>query len=405
MDKIIKIAVIGGGASGLMAAIAAKDEHTAVTVYEKEKRVGRKILATGNGRCNMTNINASELDYHGSDVSFMRDVIDKFWVGDTLLFFQSLGVVWKEEDGGKVYPYSDTASAVLDVLRRETELKGVEILCERAVKNIVKKGKNFTVTDSSGVKLNYDKVIVATGGKAGSQLGSDGSGYALLKSFGHKITSVYPSLVQIKTETETVKKLKGIKVNATVSLGDKSKTGELLFTEYGISGPPVFWLSSYLYDNKEVAIDIMPEYTYSEIYDMLKKRVNVLADIALEDFFVGMLNKRVSQAFLKHAGIEPLSRKASSLSDKELKTIVSVIKGMKLKICGTSSWNNAQVTKGGALVSEFNSETMQSKLVKGLYACGELLDIDGDCGGYNLQWAWSSGYVAGCSASGKEVIT
>ena len=140
MDRLLKIAVIGGGASGLMSAIAAKDKNTAVTVYEKEKRVGRKILATGNGRCNMTNINASESDYHGSDVSYMRDVIDKFWVGDTLRLFESLGIVWKEEDNGKVYPYSDTASSVLDVLRRETETKGVEILCERAVKSIVKKG-------------------------------------------------------------------------------------------------------------------------------------------------------------------------------------------------------------------------------------------------------------------------
>ena len=243
-----------------------------------------------------------------------------------------------------------------------------------------------------------DKVIIATGGKAGSTLGSDGSGYALLKGFGHKITEVSPSLVQIKTETEFVRKLKGIKVNAKVTLGQKTQTGELLFADYGISGPPVFWLSSYLGKNEEIAIDFMPEYDYETVYGMICTRCAYLYDLPLEEFFVGMLNKRVSQAILKYAGIEPLSRPAHTLSEKEIRNITTAIKELKLKIEGTASWNNAQVTKGGAVVSQFDSVTMQSKLVKGLYACGEILDIDGDCGGYNLQWAWSSGYLAGISA-------
>ncbi len=394
----MEIAIIGGGASGLFAAIAAKNENTSVTIYEKEKRVGRKILATGNGRCNMTNISAAEADYHGGDTAFMRGAINRFWVRETLDFFSEIGVLWKEEEEGKVYPYSDTASSVLDVLRRKVDEAGVKTECEFAVKSIGKNKDGFVITDSLGNHRKCDKVIIATGGKAGSSLGSDGSGYELLKSFGHKITAVSPSLVQIKTETDFVRKLKGIKVNAKVTLGCKEKTGELLFADYGISGPPVFWLSSYLGQNKEVVIDFMPEYAFKDVYEMICTRCAYLYDLPLEEFFVGMLNKRVSQALLKCAGIEPLSRLAHTLSEKEIKNITTAIKGLKLKIEGTSSWNNAQVTKGGADVSQFDSVTMQSKLVKGLYACGEILDIDGDCGGYNLQWAWSSGYLAGISA-------
>ncbi len=206
--------------------------------------------------------------------------------------------------------------------------------------------------------------------------------------------------MQIKTETETVRKLKGIKVWAKATLGKKTQTGEVLFTDYGISGPPVFWLSSYIANEKEIVIDIMPEYSFNDVYEMISNRCKKLPQVPLEEFFAGMLNKRVSQALLKHIGIEPLSRLAKTLSAKEIKLIASVIKGLKLKIEGTASWNNAQVTKGGADVFQFEPDTMQSKLVRGLYACGEVLDIDGDCGGYNLQWAWSSGYIAGSSAAG-----
>ena len=403
MSNKLNIAVIGGGASGLFAAISAKNENTDVTIYEKEKRVGRKILATGNGRCNMTNTTASYNDYHSLDIKFIYPTIERFWVDQTLDFFENIGILWKEEDEGKVYPYSDTASAVLDVLRQKLEKSGVITECEFGVKKIKKQNNQFIIEDKNGNRKRADRVIIATGGMAGAQLGSDGSGYKILEGFGHKITKLYPSLVQIRTQTDTVKKLKGIKVNAKVSVGDKEKTGEVLFTDYGISGPPVFWLSSYIEGEKEIALDIMPEYSYTDISDMITKRVNTLGDIPLEDFFVGMLNKRVSQALLKHIGVEPLSRLASSLSRKEIQAISSIIKNFKLQIKGTSTWNNAQVTKGGADVSQFNADTMESRLVKGLYCCGEVLDVDGDCGGYNLQWAWSSGYIAGIYASGREM--
>ncbi len=395
----MKIAIIGGGASGLMAAIAAKTDATSVTVYEKEKRVGRKILATGNGRCNLTNTGADIKDYHSGNINFLKGAKNRFWVEETLSFFDELGLVCKEEEEGKVYPYSDTASSVLDVLRYKADSLGVDTVCDFAVRSVEKTSDGFKITGRNGDTHNFDRVIIATGGMAGASLGSDGSGYDLLRSFGHRITPLIPSLVQIKTETETVRKLKGIKVQAKVTIGNKSRTGELLFTDYGISGPPVFSLSSYLGGNKEVVIDIMPDYSYDDIYNMLCMRCGQFYDTPLEDFFTGMLNKRVGMAILKYSGIAPLSRSAATLTDEELKAVAESIKGLRLKITGTASWNSAQVTKGGADVNEFDSATMMSKRVKGLYACGEVLDIDGDCGGYNLQWAWSSGYIAGKNAT------
>ena len=398
----MKIGIIGGGASGLFAAIAAKKTDADVIIFEKEKRVGRKILATGNGRCNMTNINACYENYHSENIGFIRGAVNRFWVDDTLKAFEEMGILWKEEENGKIYPYSDTASSVLDVLRRQTDNLKVRTECEYKVDRIIKNKRGFTIKSEDGREEVCDRVIIATGGKAGSTLGSDGSGYELLKNFGHKVTALKPSLVQIKTETEFVRKLKGIKVQAVVTLGNRKEKGELLFTDYGISGPPVFSLSSYLDKNKEIVIDLMPEYSEEDLYDIICTRCAFLHNVPLEEFPVGMMNKRVGQAVLKKAGIEPLSRLAGTLSEKEIKSFIKEIKHLTLKITGTASWNTAQVTKGGVKVNEFDSATMESKLVSGLFACGEVLDIDGDCGGYNLQWAWSSGHIAGINASRKE---
>lgn len=394
-----KIAVIGGGASGLMAAIFAAMSGGDVTVYESGARVGRKILATGNGRCNMTNINADIDNYHGNNAKFIMGARNRFWVNETLDFFKSLGVLTKVEEKGKVYPYSDQASAVLDTLRFKAEEENVKIVTGFDVKSIRKTNGTFNILSYGGQSANADRVIIATGGKAAPDLGSKGAGYDILSSFGHTITELKPSLVQIKTETDTVRKLKGIKLMANVSIGKRTEYDEVLFTEYGLSGPAVFSLSSYLDSAQTVTLDIMPEYTRDEIYIMLTERIAMRQKIRLEDFFVGMLNKRVGQALTKLAGAEPLSRYAVTLSDKEINNICDIIKHWTFKITGTMSWNNAQTTRGGARTDEFDPITMQSKLVEGLYAVGEVLDIDGDCGGYNLQWAWSSGALAGRAAA------
>ncbi len=394
------IAVIGGGASGLTAAIAAaKSGKYSVTVYEGGERLGRKILATGNGRCNMTNINADTRFYHGKDPKFILGAKHKFWVDETIDFFEELGVVVNVEEDGKVYPYSNQASAVLDVLRfKIDDTENIKIVLPFEVKTVEKRGERFLITSFDGREETADKVIVATGGKAAPAFGSKGVGHDILKSFGHEITALKPSLVQIKTETDVVKKLKGIKLDANVTLGSASEYGEVLFTEYGLSGPAVFSLSSRLDGAKTISLDIMSRYDRDELSKKLILRIAKRPKITLDNFFVGMFHKRVGQAVLKCAGVEPLSRYAVTLSEKEIARVCNIIKKWDFRVTGTMSWNNAQVTKGGAVTSEFNPNTMESKKVKNLYAVGEVLDIDGDCGGYNLQWAWSSGYLAGADA-------
>lgn len=393
------VAVIGGGAAGITAAISAAMHGASVTVYESGDRIGRKILATGNGRCNMTNINAGTEHYHGADAKFIEGAKARFWIEETLNFFSELGVLSKTDTEGRVYPYSDQASAVLDVLRFKMDVLGVNVVYSFEVKSVENKSGCFCITSYDGRSGSADKVIVATGGKAAPDLGSKGMGYELLKSFGHTISDLRPSLVQIKTEADIVRKLKGIRLNAAVSIDGHSEQGEILFTDYGLSGIAVFSTTAYLENQKTIALDLMSQYTEHQLYDMICRRVLQNPDIALENFLVGMLNKRVAQVILKQIGIAPLSRKAVTLSGDEIKRLCGIIKCWEFKIEGTMSWNNAQVTKGGALTCEFDNSTMQSKKQRGLYAAGEILDIDGDCGGYNLQWAWSSGYLAGKSSA------
>lgn len=397
------IGIIGGGASGMAAAITAARIGAKVTVFERGDRVGKKILATGNGRCNMTNINADETHYFGKDKRFVRGALMRFNVDFTLDFFKQLGIVTKTEDEGKVYPYSSQASSVLDVLRFEMERLGVEVITGFEVKDIKIVKNGFEVISYSGEKRKCDKVILAAGGKASPQLGSNGSGYELAKKLGHTVTPLFPALVQIKTQTDFVKPLKGIKTDAKIIIEKNSKQcrceyGELLFTEYGISGPPVFKASVEVCGEKNafVIIDFMPEYSVDEVEKLLKSRKN--GAVTLENYLVGMLNKRLGQTLLKHINIAPLSRKSDSLSNEEIKSIARAIKSLRLKIEGTMSWNNAQSTMGGVNVKEISPSTMESKIVKGLYITGELLDVCGDCGGYNLQWAWSSGMAAGTDA-------
>lgn len=395
----MKVGIIGAGAAGLAAAISAAEEGAEVSVYESGSRCGRKILATGNGRCNMTNINADLENYHGTDPGFIRGAMKRFWVRETLEFFEELGIVPKVEDKGKVYPNSDQASSVLDVLRMRIESDGVTLVTDFNVSCVKKKNNGFEIHSFDGKRAYADRVIIAAGGKAAPNLGSSGMGYELLKAFGHTITELRPSLVQMRTAGDTAKKLKGIKFEGSAKMGENKEDGEILFTEYGLSGPPIFSLSSRYDTQRYIYLDLMPSYSEDDILNMLYMRIARNPDVSLENFFVGMINKKVGQVLLKDMGIAPLSRKSASLSDKEIKACVNCLKNWGFEITGTQSWNNAQVTKGGALTKDFNPITMESKLVKGLYAAGEVLDIDGDCGGYNLQWAWSSGIIAGRAAA------
>ncbi len=382
------VAVIGGGASGILAAIFAARSGAAVTILEKNPRIGKKILATGNGRCNFTNVNACTDDYNSD---FVQYALEKFTPADVIDFFEELGLLSREEAEGRVYPLSGQGAAVLDVLRLELSRLSVKIVAEFDVEKIEKKGDLFEIT-SKNQTVKADKVIVATGGMASPKSGSDGKGYELLKRFGHKTTKLIPSLVQLKTE----KSVGGVRAYGKVTIENGiCETGEIQFNNYGISGIPVFSIAKYVKKGESVFLDLLPDYTEEEVFGVLKKRPKQ----TMESYLIGILNKALGQFLLKECGISPLSKMSDDLRDDEIMRIAKKIKCWRFDVTGTMPWENAQVTSGGIELSEIDEKTMESKLIKGLYVTGELLDIDGPCGGYNLHWAWASGKLAGSEAA------
>ncbi|AKL96803.1 flavoprotein [Clostridium aceticum] len=406
MTKQLHVLVIGGGAAGLTAAIAAARNGASVTILEKMDRVGKKILATGNGRCNLTNMNMDLKFFHGKNVRFAQGILNSFDVEQTLNFFEYLGIASKVEEGGKVYPMSDQASSILDVLRYELQQLGVKEYCNAEVIKIQKNHKGFTVVLKDKSTVEGDKVILATGGKASPQLGSDGEGYILAKELGHRLIDVFPALVQVKLKAPFLKALKGVKFigEASLVVGEKKlrkEAGEILFTDYGISGPPILQLSrigAEALNNKEkvyITLDMFPHLQQEEVMELLQMRLAYQSEKSLDFSFIGLLNKRLIPVVLREVGMKDLQKKCGQVSQGEMKNMVKIFKEWKIEVTDTQSWRNAQTTAGGIDVSEIDGKTMQSKLVPGIYFAGELVDIDGDCGGFNLQWAWSSGYIAG----------
>jgi predicted Rossmann fold flavoprotein len=405
---IYDIAIIGGGAAGMIAAIAALRRNPLVkaVILERMDRPGKKLLATGNGRCNYTNACVKTSNYHGTDPGFVSRALNSFTSEDAVSFFRELGVFPRVEDDGKIFPYSGTASSVLDALRFELEKLGAVILTGFYTVKIIKAAKGYIISDKSGQDIQAGKVIAAAGGRASPSLGSDGSGYDLLASLGHHRTELSPAITQIKTEGGDVKPLQGIKFFGNASAVYHEKTlstlyGEVLFTSFGLSGPPIFQLSSKVAENKcdSVSLDLMPDFSSEQVFDILCERYKMLYHLTMENYFTGLINKRIGNLISRRAGIDKLSLPVLELNNDLLTKMSFLIKDLRFKVAGLNGWDNAQVTAGGILTSEFDSETMESLLNPGLYAVGEILDIFGDCGGFNLQWAWSSGYAAGISAA------
>ena len=412
--KNLDIAVIGGGAAGFASAICAAktDKSLKVAILEKAQRVGRKILATGNGRCNISNKYISMDRYHGENPAFAETALVKYDFDKTMEFFKSIGVLPTELEEGKVYPMSLQAASVVDMLRIEAQRQGIAEVVDYEVADIKSVGGRFEIKSSSGQIAKAKKVIICTGGKAAPELGTDGSAYKLVTSLGHKLTSLFPALVQLKCNPVRVRALKGVKLMGTATLVKDNKTiqkeyGEVMFTDYGLSGPPIFQLSRKTGEllnkgnkNIKIKVDLTPEYSFMEIEDILFQRRKDLCDVAAENFLNGMLNKQIARQILKESDETlKLNVPSKTISDKALKTLAGKIKGWEFEIIGTNPWKNAQVTAGGIETDFVDPETMESKLVKGLYLAGEILDIDGDCGGFNLQWAWSSGFAAGENAA------
>ena len=401
-----EIAVIGGGASGLMAAITAKKSGKEVVILERKDRILKKVLITGNGRCNITNVNANISNYFGKNIFSVENILNRFTPQDTMDFFNGLGIVCNEENRGKVYPLSGQASSVVDALRFEAEKLGIKIETEFYVRKIEKDGFKFRIYSEDRKKIEAGRVILAAGGQSYPELGSNGSGFELAKELGHSVTKLSPSIVQLKTEKNQVKGLQGIKTDVAVTAyGDNKKIciydGELLFTDYGISGNVVFNISFVmpLYKNVEFEIDFMEKFDYNELYEMLKERKRILSHLTMENYFNGMINKKLGQFLSKVSGIEKLSKPVKDLNDSDIRKLCTVLKKYRVKILETTGFKNAQVTAGGVSLDEVNTEALESKIVKGLYFSGEVLDVYGECGGFNLQWAWASGYIAGENAA------
>ena len=402
------IAIIGGGASGLAAALAAReslDNH--VTVFERQNRVGRKLLATGNGRCNLTNRDAGPEHYHGRYPLFALPALRRFGPEDTLRWFASLGLVTRTEPSGRVYPLSDTAASVVDVLRLALTARGGEVQCALPIARAERQGERFLLTGPLGETFTADRLIIACGGAAGARVGGVKDGYGLLASFGHALTDLRPSLVQLKTENTWVRPLKGVRTQARLTLERDGETlssaaGEVQFTDYGLTGPAVYDLSraaSGAPGGCAVCLRLLPELDKVDIINYLTEKRNDFPDYKAENILSGALHNSIARTVLRRAQI-PLDARLWALSDGALAEIAEVLGRYELPLIGTLGFEDAQVTAGGVDTAGFDPGTMASRLVPGLYACGEVLDVDGDCGGYNLQWAWSSGRLAGLAAGG-----
>lgn len=395
----------------MMAGIAAAENGAKVTIYEHKDRVGKKLLTTGNGKCNLTNLSLSKDDYRGNHPSFVVPVFEQFSVQDTLEFFEGLGLFWKEKNG-YVYPVSNQASTVLDLLRFTCKRKKIRVItaCGKLTVKPLKgrKQEGFLVQCKVSEEA-YDCVILATGSKAAPVTGSDGSGYPLAEKFGHSIVPVLPALTALKGREDFFKSIAGVRVDAAISLfSDKhfvaSETGELQLTAYGLSGIPIFQLSRYairaLHDKKQVSVlcDFLPNVDKAELANRLREQRRL--PLTAEEALTGMLNKKLLFLLLKQAGIKG-SDQMQKVSDVALQHFCQQVKECRIPLFDYLSFENAQVCQGGIDTDELQPN-MESKIQKGLFFAGEIVDIDGKCGGYNLQWAWSSGYVAGVSAAGKQ---
>lgn len=400
-----KIVIIGGGASGLIASISAKKNGANVYLIERNLKLGKKILATGNGRCNFTNVDAEDMHYNHP--FFVKTVFEQMTPKKTLDFFSDLGIVPKIEDEGKTYPFSEQASSIVDVLIHEINRLEIPILLEKKVVKI-QKNTSFVITFEDGQKMICDKVIIATGGMAMPKSGSDGIGYTLAQSLGHSITPIFPALVKLELSSPYLKQLDGVKICSTVELIDNGvsvqvETGDILWTKYGISGPTILQLSrkanNLLMNNHHVDVKVILVNGIDQ--RDVAKRFNLLKDKTIEMSLIGLINKRIISPLLKEVHINP-SMLVKDIPKQSINDLIQKLFDWRFNVVGSKDFDDAQVTAGGISIKEVNPQSLESKIVKGLFFCGEVLDIDGLCGGYNLQWAWSSGFIAGRHASKRD---
>ena len=396
-----RVCIVGGGAAGMMAAIIAAREGAAVTVLEHNEKTGKKILATGNGRCNLTNLYQAASCYHSQERNLAWEVLEQFDVQETIRFFSELGIYTKNKNGG-LYPSSMQASSVQELLEMEARYRKVKIKCREHVTEIqVLQAAAKPVFQVKTETWSYeaDAVILACGSKASAIEGADGSGYTLAKSLGLKVIKPLPALVPLKGKGTYFTKWAGTRIEGKVILKAGAQIldtaeGELQLTDYGISGIPVFQLSSQtarLLDSGvpvSVELDFLPDFDEKGLEEFLKRRENACPYKTQRELLTGLLPKKLADVL--------------SEGKNDRKTLVQRIKRFSVEIKGTKAFDMAQVCSGGVSLTEINPKTMECRKIPGIYLAGELLDTDGICGGYNLQWAWSSGACAGYAASKRK---
>ncbi len=424
MEKIYDIAVIGAGASGLMAAITAARSGASTIVLEHMPVAAKKIPATGNGKCNYTNKDQQLQNYYCEEPDFVQTVLTQFSYADTLAFFDALGIRPVQKNGTCIYPESGQASSVREALLAEIERLHIPLLVSVGIRNIQKIKNTFNNTFKntfidifrieSKEQAFFSRVcILATGGKAAPKTGSDGSGYLYAKKLGHTLRSPLPALVPLETERQQFPLPAGVRIYCKASLVVHEtvlgiEQGELQITDYGISGIVIFQLSrlaaAALAKNQRVHIvlDFKPDMSPEELYSYLRNRTQSIyhAHKTITQCLNGFLPDKLVKTVLQNAGL-PVTANCAACSKKQLRRLSQILKGYRIQVKNTKKFDAAQVTTGGIPISEINQETMESKIISGLYFCGEIIDVDGKCGGYNLQWAWSSGFVAGKHSAAK----
>lgn len=399
-----QVIIIGAGASGMTAAVFAAREGAQVTLLEHKDRVGKKILSTGNGKCNLSNRKMDASCYRSGLPSFPMEVIAQFPVEQTLAFFEELGIVLKDRNG-YLYPWSGQASAVLDVLRTELAELGIRVITECQVLKIHTSPEGSYRIETSKGNFTSDCLILAAGSKAAPGTGSDGSGYELAKRLGHRVIKPLPALVQLRCKENFYKSISGVRTDARVSIYSGGSflaedTGELQLTDYGISGIPVFQVSRFAVraldrgEKVTAQLDFCPELSRKQVAGLLKERRLRAGKRCMDELFTGWLHKKIAQLFLRLCGIQG-QQSLAGLTDAQIRQLTALIKEFETVITGSNSFEQAQICCGGVDVREISPKSMESKKHKGLYLIGELLDVDGICGGYNLQWAWSTGAIAG----------
>ncbi len=407
-----RVAVIGGGAAGMMAAIVAARAGARVVLFEGNDRVGKKLLTTGNGRCNLTNTGASPADYHGAP-GLAAAVLPRFDPAAAVAFFEAAGLACVVEDRGRVFPRCGQASAVQDVLRFELDEAGVEVRGGAEVSALTRTGGGFELrlappigTEGDGERVSADRVVLATGGRAAPGTGSRGQGYALAQALGHTIVEPFPALVQLRLASPHLAALAGVRVEAHVTLRRygfpaATATGELLFADYGVSGPTVLAVSREAAEalargeHPRLEANLLPDLDAPAVAAELQRRAAAHPARTLQGLLVGLVHKRLILPLLKEAGLSPdgPAEALPRLGEAGLLT------AWGFDVTATTGWTGAQVTAGGVAADEVDPLSLESTKAPGLFLAGEVLDVDGDSGGYNLQWAWASGFVAGRGAA------